>query len=403
MRARSSAVRSVALGALVLLAVLACAALAHAHVRSASYSSWSVRSEGATVRARLSALDESALWAAGLRAEQELPRALTLEAGGQACTSVAGSISRLDAADGFSTFRWEVACEGPAPPDRISSELLIRENPTHLHFARVTWVDGNSAELVLDESQRVAGLSGASHRAPSVDVASYVRIGIGHILSGWDHLAFLLVLLVAAARLREVAVVVTGFSIGHGATLCLTALGYVAPQEAPVEALIGLSVALVAFENLWLGERRRHWIAPVVAVAVIAAAAATAAMTGRAGALAFAGTAWFAACYLPLARRTEHPTRLRSLVAVTFGLVHGFGFASSLGALSPSGTASLPALLGFNVGVELGQLMVVALAWPLLVWLRRRHDTARRRVVQVGSALALSWGVFWFAERAFGV
>ena len=84
-------------------------------------------------------------------------------------------------------------------------------------------------------------------------LGEYIALGIEHILTGYDHLAFLLALLLIGSSLGEVAKVVTGFTVAHSITLGLTILGYVRPEARSVEALIGLSIALVAAENVWLG------------------------------------------------------------------------------------------------------------------------------------------------------
>ncbi|HLY37909.1 MAG TPA: HupE/UreJ family protein, partial [Candidatus Binatia bacterium] len=128
------------------------------------------------------------------------------------------------------------------------------------------------------------------------------------------------------------------------------------------------------------------------------AALAAARGIGCVPAAALGGLALFAACYFSLLRRVRRPLALRWGVAFLFGLVHGFGFA---GVLADAGldTARLArALLGFNGGVELGQLAAVVLVWPLL------HAAARRRLAaaEIGSAAIAGLGVFWFVSRAYG-
>jgi hypothetical protein len=115
------------------------------------------------------------------------------------------------------------------------------------------------------------------------------------------------------------------------------------------------------------------------------------------------GLALFAWCYFELVEHSARPELLRWAVAFVFGLVHGFGFASVLveAQLPPARLAS--ALLGFNVGVEFGQLAVVLLVWPLLRYLaRREHATVRAVVIEYTSAAVCGLGLFWFVARAFG-
>ncbi len=112
------------------------------------------------------------------------------------------------------------------------------------------------------------------------------------------------------------------------------------------------------------------------------------------------GVALFTLCHFELLARSSRPARLRVAIAFAFGLVHGFGFAGVLDELALPRERLLPALFGFNVGVELGQLAIVALAWPLL------RALARARVGPLASELASAavcgLGAFWFVTRAFG-
>ena len=116
--------------------------------------------------------------------------------------------------------------------------------------------------------------------SPWVAFSSFVILGIEHILSGWDHLVFLGVLLLMAGLLFEVVAVVTGFTVGHSITLACAVLGWATPQTAGVEALIGLSIALVAVENHWLLGERRGFLLPCVSVGAIFIMAALTSFTG---------------------------------------------------------------------------------------------------------------------------
>jgi hydrogenase/urease accessory protein HupE len=173
-------------------------------------------------------------------------------------------------------------------------------------------------------------------------------LGIGHILTGYDHLLFLLGLLVACRRLRTMVVIITCFTLAHSITLALAALGLVVIPSRIVEPLIAASIVFVGVENL--------------------------------------------------VRREEPPHRW--LLAFFFGLIHGFGFASALreAGLGQSGAALAVPLFSFNLGVELGQLGLVAVVFPLLLWLR-----ARPAFVRVGppvvSALVAVAGLFWLLQR----
>ena len=118
-------------------------------------------------------------------------------------------------------------------------------------------------------------------------------------------------------------------------------------------------------------------------------------------AVTLAGLALFVGCYFALLDRVPRPERLRWAVALLFGLIHGFGFAGVLLEADLPPDRLLAALFGFNAGVELGQVGLVAVVWPL--WrLLGRAPAARRLAVEAGSALAAGLGLFWFVSRAYG-
>jgi hypothetical protein len=173
----------------------------------------------------------------------------------------------------------------------------------------------------------------------------FVLLGVEHILTGYDHLVFLGALLIVVRQLSALLKIVTAFTVAHSLTLAASALGVLAPDPRLVEPAIALSVAYVGLENFFVRDAGRRW-----------------------------------------------------RVALLFGLVHGFGFAGVLGEIRLPHDELLPALLAFNLGVELGQLLVIALAVPLLAWLGRRawFDA---RAVPVLSSLVILAGIGWFAER----
>ncbi|HJO26903.1 MAG TPA: HupE/UreJ family protein [Planctomycetota bacterium] len=191
----------------------------------------------------------------------------------------------------------------------------------------------------------LAGGAGAKGHS-ALGFSAFLRLGIEHILSGWDHLAFLLALLLSARSLRSVLWLVTAFSAAHSLTLALAALGHISLPSGLVECAIALSIALVAAENLWLGTGRSLW-----------------------------------------------PE------AFTFGLLHGLGFAGFLGdtlsALGAGpqgeGRSLLPPLIGFNLGVEAGQLAVALALVPLLRLMPRRQADAESRLAPDWLRRAGSW------------
>jgi len=135
-----------------------------------------------------------------------------------------------------------------------------------------------------------------------------------------------------------------------------------------------------------------------IAAGLVALAVAAAAGLGSVPALTLLGLALFTGCHMTRLGRAADPLRLRWQAAFAFGLLHGFGFASALVDGQLSADAIARTLLGFNTGVELGQLAVVAAALPLVSLARVRRPV----LLEVGSAAVTGLGVFWFVTRAFG-
>lgn len=394
-----------AFAAVVVLALL-CAVprFAWSHARSISHSTWQLDDAGADVEARFGAIDLSQLPLGAGPAEAAARYAsehLWLERDGARCP-VHGEPRVLAAPDGWRVFAWRIDC--PTGGRSMHGDLLREVNPSHLHFARLRGGDGRLVERVLAESDDTWQVDAESGRSGSgTSFAGYVGLGLHHILSGWDHLAFVAALLLLADTLREVATLVTAFTLAHSVTLALAVLGLVRPESAGIESLIGFSIALVAAENAWLLGGRDRAVPRVTVGLLLLLAGLSATGVGNLRPLALAGLALFTLCHFGLLDRTERPARLRAAIAFAFGLVHGFGFAGVLAEMELPRDRLIPALLGFNVGVELGQLAVVALLWPLLRRLARFDEgRVERLVAETASAGICGLGLFWFLTRAFG-
>jgi hypothetical protein len=384
--------------ALATALVLAFAVAGGAHTRSVSYSTWTMDAEGAHVELRLSALDATLTgvdpWAHPDALGRYVVARLTARRAEHACR--AGTARTTAAADGFVLVAWEVACDGP--PDAIVTRLFADVAPSHLHFARVLAPGGGATERVLAADDPSWTLDRRTAPGGS-SFTDYVRLGVDHIRTGYDHLAFVVALLLLAGSLAEVATIVTAFTVAHSVTLAAAVLGLVHPDPVAVEALIGFSIALVAAENGWLLGGRDRATAWFVTGALVLAALA---FPGAVSTITLLALALFSSCHFGLLARSPRPERLRALVAFGFGLVHGFGFAGVLAEMELPRGRLVPALVGFNVGVELGQLAVVTAGWLALRSLERQAPGAHRRVAEIGSAAICGLGLFWFVTRGWG-
>lgn len=400
--------------ALALTAAALLASTASAHSRSVSYSSWQIDGTRARVVLRLALLEISRLTPEvgsapliddALAAElgRYFAANLQLRASGEPC-AVAGPPRALAASAGQAAFEWSLDC-GERPPDAIRSTLMVDVAPGHLHFARLRRGGALTAERVLSIASPEWPLAGDDAAASAgTSFQSYVALGIEHIATGADHLVFVLALLLLAVRLREVATIITGFTLAHSITLSLAVLGGLRPETRAVEALIGLSIALVAAENAWLQAMRPRFVPGAIVVGLLAMAALAAAGHGALSPAVPAGLAVFALCYFAILDRVDNPVRLRIAIAFVFGLVHGFGFAGVLEAVALPPERLASALFGFNLGVEIGQIAVVALLWPPLRALARVRDGRAHSVfVDAATAAVCGLGIFWLVSRAYAI
>ncbi len=414
----------------VLIPVLAAglvvgARTASAHGRSTSSSSWTIRLQPVPearivlrvawndLQRSIPALEGVPITQLGVRpdlaaaTESYLTERLRLYAGDRPC-ALKGGVGTLPSFDPNHIARvWRVRCARPGPLG-VRIALLFDESPAHLHLARLQLPGEKTIERIFVSEVRNLSLSGAASdiSAGSSSIGEFLWLGVEHIATGFDHMAFLLALLLVSATVREVVTMVTGFTLAHSITLALAVLGVVTPRPAAVEALIGLSIVVVAVENFALtaGPATRSGLSICLALAMLAAACAALFDLLVVPVSALAGVGIFSLSYLALVRRSQRPAQLRWFVAFVFGLIHGLGFAGVLAQTEfPAGRVAA-SLLGFNLGVELGQLALVVALWPILraATRRAREKGTASGWVQVMSTPILSAGIFWFLTRAIG-
>jgi HupE / UreJ protein len=262
------------------------------------------------------------------------------------CAAGQGSLAPAPPGADSVTLVVDFACDGDVRDLTVRDDLFDVFGADYHTLARIDAPDRTTQFAFTPETREtrvtLAGGTGSRH-----GLGSFVLLGIGHILTGWDHLLFLLGLLLCGGGWLALAKIVTAFTLAHSITLALAVLDIVVLPDRLVEAVIALSIAFVAAENLFSK--------PVVA--------------------------------------------RRWLVSFCFGLVHGFGFSSALRELGLASSGLLVSLFGFNAGVEIGQGLVVAVALPALMLLRRTRW--ERRMVWGSSVAILLVGAVLFVERAF--
>jgi hydrogenase/urease accessory protein HupE len=235
-------------------------------------------------------------------------------------------------------------------PGRVDiATVMFPYDPVHKTFVNIYEGDTVTAQAILDKDRtRFEYFTGTRQGSLAV-LQKFVPSGVHHILIGPDHLLFLIGLMLLGGTIRQLLLVVTAFTIAHSITLSLAALNVVMPPAGLIEPAIALSVVYVGADNLLMQEGRD----------------------------------------------------MRAWTAFAFGLIHGFGFANVLRDMDLPSRALGWSLFGFNVGVEIGQLLVVVLVATALGWIRARSAVVSRRLVLVGSVVVMLAGAFWFVQRVF--
>lgn len=261
----------------------------------------------------------------------------------------------------YAVLRFNAVCEERAAKIDVRYSLLFDIDPNHHGLLNLS-SDGNSRAAVFSATtDRQQFDLGSTQR--TAQFAAFTKQGIGHIWEGYDHVLFLLALLLPAVVLYrdrrwepreslrdsmiDVVKVVTAFTLAHSITLTLGALGWIYAPTRLVESAIALTVLFGALNILLPIVRERRW-----------------------------------------------------LLAFVFGLIHGLAFASVLVDLGLQGGNLLLALLGFNIGVEIGQLAIVIVVVPLM-YAARRTATFRRGLLPLGSLIVGCVAAYWFVSRAF--
>ncbi|MDP9011423.1 MAG: HupE/UreJ family protein [Pseudomonadota bacterium] len=392
--------------------VWACAALCaagavHAHTRSQSHSVWEINGVNVDLVMTIPSIELESLGSGNEPPADEqvenylLPRVYPM-AGGARCAPVP-PVEALSATAGYRKYDFTFKCETPDNL-QIHSGAFFDWVPSHTNFAQVqNAATGEFTEqLITNEHQTVEVTGGSGSRLKSARFFEFIRMGTMHIFTGVDHMSFLLGLVLISRRLRDLVFVVTGFTIGHSLTLALAVTGVLRPHAEYIDALVALTIALIGAENIVVQTQKSTLIAIVVAVFMGAMAVVEWLGFGGLPSLLLLGAGLFTANYLMISGRLPDAGRLRMLITLVFGLIHGFGFAADLLQLQlpPERLAEL--LVGFNVGVELGQLTLVIGATLLVVVLRKfRLALPRPVVVDVASAFLVGLGVFWFVSRSY--
>lgn len=389
-----------------LLCGLLMLAPAHAHTRSESHTSWLV--DGSSVHLTVSLPDAEARRITRDGRPPNDPQLIAYlvprvgaDSAGASCALVTKPRA-VAAATGFRRVEFLYNCPSA---DKIALRFaaFFELVPTHVDLAQIQTPSGDFAEQVLTVDQQSIDMAGAGGDGlESAGFLTFVKMGVMHIFTGIDHMSFLLGLVLISRRFRDLAFVITGFTLGHSLTLGLAVTGIIRPHAEFIDALVALTIALIGVENVAVQTRRPGLLALWTGGALLAMAALRLCGIGLLPPLLLIGAGLFAANYLMVSASVRDAGRLRLVVTLIFGLIHGFGFAADLlnDPIPPARLAEL--LVGFNLGVEVGQLTVVTVLTMSVLALRRLKLSLPRPIVVDACASGLVCiGTYWFIGRSF--
>ena len=232
-------------------------------------------------------------------------------------------------------------------PQKLSLDynmFLDDSDPSHANYATIK-LDGKQQEAVLSYESRELAIGEVTFMQSATQ---FLLLGLEHIFTGYDHILFVISLLFGAKTFRNILSLVTAFTIAHSLTLILATLEIVQLPGRFVESAIALSIIYVALINIFSPDSKHQpWL------------------------------------------------------AFGFGLIHGFGFAGILSEMRLDGNHLATSLLSFNIGIEIGQLIIVSVIFPILLWVKKLTFKPVKWVIPGASVAILAFGLVWFFERAF--
>jgi hypothetical protein len=390
-----------------LVAALFGATAAGAHTRSQSHSVWEIKGADVDLVMTIPASEADRLSRDQTAPSDEKLKGYLTErvyplAGGHRC-EVVPPVQTLSAAAGYRKFDFTFKC-GSSSNLQIHSAAFFDLVQSHTNFAQVqNALTGEFTEqLITVELQTVDVTGGEGSRLKSARFVEFIRMGMMHIFTGIDHMSFLLGLVLISRRLRDLVFVVTGFTLGHSLTLALAVTGVLRPHAEYIDALVAFTIALIGAENIVVQTRRPAPVALAFGGSLVLMAVLQWLGFGGLPALLSLGAGLFAANYLMISGRLRDAGRLRALITLVFGLIHGFGFAADLLELQLPPERMAELLVGFNLGVEFGQLILVAGATLLVGELAKsKFALPRPLFVDAASSFLVALGVFWFVSRSY--
>ena len=284
---------------------------------------------------------------------------------------------------------------------KIINNALFNLVQSHIHIARI-YIDNNlyTEKALFFNDQSIDLNEEKENNSFSNSFYKFFSLGLDHILSGYDHLLFILGLLLLVTNLKRLLLVITGFTIGHSLTLSLSVINIIQVKSSLVEALIGYTIMFVGLEYLYK-ENNDHRVSMIfITTLSLLLLIFGNLINPNFPYFLILGILLFSLGYFYLLKNLNSENNLLSIITIIFGLIHGFGFGGFLLGSKISSENIFSGLLGFNLGVEVGQIIFVLLILLIYKLLMTLKITKIIEVMKnLSFFLVVFFGFFFFIQR----
>lgn len=275
---------------------------------------------------------------------------------------------------------------------------------SHVHIARIYQNDQIITEKALFYNDQTIDLSHNKNNELKNNFLknffSFINIGIQHILNGFDHLLFIAGLILLIIGFKNLLLIITGFTIGHSFTLALSFLGFVMPNIMIIESLIGFTILFIGIEYYLIKTGNYKTINVFLILLLFSIYCLSIYMLLPISYYGLLGLLLFSFGYFAIHKNSKDKNILLLLITILFGLIHGYGFGSFLIKSQISSENFLSALFGFNIGVEVGQIIFVIIILIIFKIIRYfKLDIILESFKNIIFIFVVSLGFFWFIER----
>ena len=328
-----------------------------------------------------------------------LSQHLKVTSEGKNC-SLVDEIKELNSQEGSLNLSLNFEC--PSNKEiKIINNALFNLVQSHIHIARI-YIDNNlyTEKALFFNDQSIDLNEEKENNSFSNSFYKFFSLGLDHILSGYDHLLFILGLLLLVTNLKRLLLVITGFTIGHSLTLSLSVINIVQVKSSLVEALIGYTIMFVGLEYLYK-ENNDHRVSMIfITTLSLLLLIFGNLINPNFPYFLILGILLFSLGYFYLLKNLNSENNLLSIITIIFGLIHGFGFGGFLLGSKISSENIFSGLLGFNLGVEVGQIIFVLLILLIYKLLMTLKITKIIEVMKNLSFFAVVFfGFFFFIQR----